>query len=73
MSSQTPKYRIESAGVLSSNLLHFVDFEHLYDSYSLAVAVAAKSVTKPVQKEVRVVRLPDGEVVFRTQIGTGRV
>ena len=73
MSPTTPKYRIESAGILTSNLLHSIDFNHLYDSCSLAVAVAAKSVTKPIQKEVRVVRLPDGEVVFRTKIGTGPV
>ena len=73
MSPPNPKYRIESAGILTSNLLHSIDFNHLYDSCSLAVAVAAKSVTKPIQKEVRVVRLPDGEVVFRTKIGTGPV
>lgn len=70
MSAQAPKYRIESSGTLTSNLLHFIDFNHLYDNCSLAVAVAAKSVTKPVQKEVRVVRLPDGEVVFRTKMDT---
>ena len=73
MSPQAPKYRIESSGALTSNLLHSIDFNHLYDSRSLAVAVAAKSVTKPVQKEVRVVRLPDGEVIFRTKIGAGPV
>lgn len=63
----SPKYRIESSGTLTSNLLLSIDFDHLYDNSSLAVAVAAKSVTLPVQKEVRVVRVPDGEVIFRTK------
>lgn len=63
----TPKYRIESCGTLTSNLLLSIDFDHLYDNSSLAVAVAAKSVTRPFQTEVRVVRVPDGEVIFRTK------
>lgn len=68
MSPQAPQYRIESAGVLTSHLLHSVNFDHLYDNPSLAVAVAAKSMTRPVQREVRVVRVPDGTVVFRTKV-----
>ena len=63
----TPKYRIESSGTLTSNLLCSIDFNHLYDNSSLAVAVAAKSVTRPLQTEVRVVRVPGGEVIFRTK------
>lgn len=61
-----PKYRIESCGTLTSDLLLSIDFDHLYDNYSLAVAIAAKSVTRPLQTEVRVVRVPGGEVIFRT-------
>ena len=64
----TPKYKIESNGTLTSNLLLAINFEHLYDNRSLAVAIAAKSITLPVQKEVRVVRVPDGEVIFRTKV-----
>lgn len=63
----SPKYKIESSGTLTSNLLLSINFDHLYDNSSLAVAIAAKSVTRPVQKEVRVVRVPDGEVIFRTK------
>jgi hypothetical protein len=62
-----PKYRIESSGVLKSGWLAAVDFNHLYDDSSLAVAVAAKSVTDPVRKEVRVVQIPSGEIIFRTK------
>jgi len=65
----TPKYRIESSGTLASNLLLAINFDHLYDNRSLAVAIAAKSITLPVQEEVRVVRVTDGEVVFRTKVG----
>ena len=63
----TSKYRIESSGSLVNNLLLAINFDHLYGNSSLAVAIAAKSVTAPPQKEVRVVRLPDGEVIFRTK------
>ncbi|CDS52566.1 hypothetical protein [Polaromonas sp. CG9_12] len=64
-----PKYKIESNGTLASELLLDINFDHLYDSSSLAVAIAAKSITLPVQQEVRVVRVPDGEVIFRTKVG----
>ena len=66
----TPKYKIESSGTLTSDLLLAINFDHLYDNSSLAVAIAAKSITVPVQQEVRVVRVPDGEVIFRTKVGT---
>lgn len=65
----TPKYKIESSGTLTSDLLLAINFDYLYDNSSLAVAIAAKSITLPVQKEVRVVRIPDGEVIFRTKVG----
>ena len=64
----TPKYRIESSGTLKSGLLPFVNFNLLYEDCSLAVAIAAKSVTEPVRTEVRVVQVPSGEVIFRTKI-----
>ncbi len=64
----TPKYKIESSGRLASDLLLAINFDHLYDNRSLAVAIAAKSITLPVQREVRVVRVPDGEVIFRTKV-----
>jgi hypothetical protein len=62
----SPRYRIESAGTLKSSLLLPINFDHLYEDSSLAVAVAAKSVTEPVHKEVRVVQIPGGEIIFRT-------
>ena len=65
----THKYKIESSGTLTSDLLLAINFDHLYDNSSLAVAIAAKSITLPVQKEVRVVRVHDGEVIFRTKVG----
>ncbi|WP_157040184.1 hypothetical protein [Polaromonas naphthalenivorans] len=44
-----------------------INFNHLYDDSSLAVAVAAKSITAPERKEVRVVQIPGGEIIFRTK------
>lgn len=63
----TPKYRIESSGTLRSGLLLSINFNHLYENSSLAVAIAAKSITEPERKEVRVVQIPSGEVIFRTR------
>lgn len=62
----TPRYRIESSGTLTSNWLP-INFNHLYEDSSLAVALAAKSVTEPLRTEVRVVQIPGGEVIFRTE------
>ena len=62
------QYKIESSGTLSSDLLVAINFDHLYENRSLAVAIAAKSITLPVQQEVRVVRVADGEVIFRTKV-----
>ena len=64
----TPKYKIESNGTLTSDLLLAINFDYLYDNSSLAVAIAAKSITLPIQKEVRVVRVHDGKVIFRTKV-----
>jgi hypothetical protein len=62
-----PKYRIESSATLRSGLSLPIDFNHLYESSSLAVALAAKSRTEPARREVRVVQVPSGEIIFRTQ------
>jgi hypothetical protein len=39
--------------------------EYFFSSRDLAIAMAAKSVTRPSGKEIRVVHVPTGEVVFR--------
>ena len=62
-----PKYRIESSGTLKSGLLLPINFNHLYQDRSLAVAVAAKSITAPEREEIRVVQVPSGKVIFRTK------
>ena len=62
-----PQYRIESSGTLKSSLLLPINFNHLYRDSSLAVAVAAKSMTAPECEEIRVVQIPGGEVIFRTK------
>ena len=62
----TSKYRIESSGTLKNDLLGTINFNHLYQDSSLAVAIAVKSVTEPMRKEVRVVQVPSGEIIFRT-------
>lgn len=64
----SPKYRIESSATLKSGLLMSINFDHLYDNSSLAVAIAAKSITHPARKEVRVVQVPGGEIIFRTAV-----
>lgn len=59
-------YRIESSHPLVSHLLPAAGAEHyLVKDRSLAVALAAKSFTKPSGQEIRVVHVPTGEVVFR--------
>jgi hypothetical protein len=63
-------YRIENVDPVQGSLLH-ANSQHLYADYSLAVAVAVKSVADPTRQEVRVVHIPSGEVVFRTS-GTGQ-
>jgi hypothetical protein len=39
--------------------------QYFFSDRGLAVAMAAKSVTKPSGQEIRVVHIPTGEVVFR--------
>jgi hypothetical protein len=66
-------YRIESnKPVTTSRLLPDSGFQDLYQDMSLAVALAAKSVSSPFGQEVRVIHVPSGEVVFRAGSETGR-
>ena len=58
-------YRIESNNPMTSRLLPDSGFQDLYQDMSLAVALAAKSVSSPFGQEVRVIHVPSGEVVFR--------
>jgi hypothetical protein len=64
-------YRIENVDAASGSLLPPSSSKHLYADYSLAVAVAVKSVADPTRQEVRVVHVPSGEVVFRTSGSSG--
>ena len=61
-------YRIESNNPMTSRLLPDSGFQDLYQDMSLAVALAAKSVS-PFGQEVRVIHVPSGEVVFRAGSG----
>ena len=60
------EYRIESSYPISSRLVLAPEStEYVFADVALAVAMAAKSVTVPAGKEIRVVHVPTGEVVFR--------
>ena len=60
------EYRIESNHPMTSRLLPASGSEqYLVKDRALAVALAAKSFTKPSGQEIRVVHVPTGEVVFR--------
>jgi hypothetical protein len=59
-------YRIESSHPIASRLLPMSGSQqYLVSDRALAVAVAAKSTTRPDGQEIRVVHVPTGEVVFR--------
>lgn len=61
----TPDYRIESAHPIAGRLLPGSGAkEYLFSDRSLAVAMAAKSVTQPSGQEIRVIHVPTGEIVF---------
>ncbi len=60
------QYRIEGTDRLIGGLLASPNFSHLYRNYSLAVAVAVKSLADPTCQEVRVVHVSSGEIVFQT-------
>lgn len=59
-------YRIESNRPLIHRLLPHSRMPDLFEDRSLAVAMAAKSITRSDGQEVRVVHVPSGEIVFRT-------
>lgn len=66
------EFRVESNHPISGRLLPVSHTQRFFFSdQSLAVAMAAKSVTQPSGQEIRVVHVPTGEVVFRTA-GTER-
>lgn len=59
-------YRIESNQPLAGRLWPLPGAQdHLFSDRSLAVAMAAKSLTSPSGQEIRVVHVPSGEIVFR--------
>jgi hypothetical protein len=59
-------FRVESNHPISSRLWPISGSQpYFFSDRSLAVAMAAKSVTKPSGQEIRVVHVPTGEVVFR--------
>jgi len=66
----TPDFRVESNHPLTGGLLPASGSQqYLFRDRALAVATAAKCVTKPSGQEIRVVHVPTGEVVFRTPGG----
>jgi hypothetical protein len=59
-------FRVESSHPISGRLWPLAGSQqYFFSDRSLAVAMAAKSVTKPSGQEIRVVHVPTGEVVFR--------
>jgi hypothetical protein len=59
-------YRVESNHPISGRLLPVSGSQqYFFGDRSLAVAMAAKSVTNPTGQEIRVVHVPTGEIVFR--------
>lgn len=67
---KTADYRIESSSTVSFRLMPgSTSVDHLYHDRATAIAMAAKAVTDPPGKEVRVVHVPTGQVVFRKQAG----
>ncbi len=65
-------FRVESNHPISGRLWPLAGAQqYFFSDRSLAVAMAAKSVTKPSGQEIRVVHVPTGEVVFRKP-GSGR-
>jgi hypothetical protein len=59
-------FRVESSHPIASGLFPASGSrQYLFSDRALAVAMAAKSNTKPTGQEIRVVHVPTGEVVFR--------
>lgn len=65
------KYQIESSYRMVGPLLPEAGITsmRLHD-HALAIAIAAKSVTVPYGKEIRVVHIASGEVIFRKTAAT---
>jgi hypothetical protein len=59
-------FRVESNHPIAGRFLPVSGSQqYFFSDRSLAVAMAAKSVTRPSGQEIRVVHVPTGEVVFR--------
>lgn len=59
-------FRVESNHPIAGRLFPVSGSQqYFFSDRSLAVAMAAKSTTKPLGQEIRVVHVPTGEVVFR--------
>lgn len=65
------QFRIESDLPFTSHLLPLVSVREEYRDWKVAVAVAAKCITRPPGYEVRVVGCSSGEIVFRTHPRAG--
>jgi len=67
-------YRIESSHPIANPWLPATAAQqHCFSDRALAVTLAAKSHTCPDGKEIRVVHVPTGEVVFRKTANTTRL
>ncbi len=66
-------YRIESSHPIANPWLPASEAQHCFSDRALAVTLAAKSHTRPDGKEIRVVHVPTGEVVFRKTANTTRL
>ena len=65
------KYQIESSHPMVGPLLPEAGLTSLQlNDHALAIVIAAKSVTVPYGKEIRVVHLASGEVIFRKTAAT---
>jgi len=65
------KYQIESSHPMVGPLLPESGLTSLQlNDHALAIVIAAKSVTVPYGKEIRVVHLASGEVIFRKTAAT---
>jgi hypothetical protein len=65
VSMSSADFRVESSHPISGRLWPLGGSQqYFFSDRSLAVAMAAKSVTKPSGQEIRVVHVPTGEVVF---------
>lgn len=60
------RIEIEDSNPETSRLLPKADLKKTYKDYSLAVALAVKSVVDPMQQSVRVIEVHSGEVVFHS-------